>query len=207
MKVYKSLQNARCELQSIEKKKSGKNPFSKYDYFELQDFLPAVNEIMNKNNICSQMLIEKDTAELIIIHCEDDSKISFKCPVVAISMKGMNEMQCQGAVITYIRRYLLMMAFEIVESDGIDGNKQDNDNVKSTKKEADQKNDKIKADKTNELIEIAKPIKDIIPEQMKERLRQLAKENGVSLSIEEYKAIKEDLLMIRLENKAEEIKQ
>jgi hypothetical protein len=213
MKVYKSLQIARCELQSKEIKKSGQNKFSNYDYFELQDFLPAINEIMNNNNLCSQLIIEKDKAELIVIHCEDDSKLSFQCPVVSITLKGANEIQSQGAVITYIRRYLMMMAFEIVESDWIDGNKQDNDNDKIqdakwklTKKESEINNNEIKRSNTVELVEFAKPIKDILPEQLKIRLTELAKEKGASLTIDEYKAIKEDLLMIRLENKAEEIK-
>jgi hypothetical protein len=43
--IYDKLQQARIALQSMELKKSGHNKFAGYKYFELGDFLPAVNNI------------------------------------------------------------------------------------------------------------------------------------------------------------------
>ena len=127
MEVLKSLQVARCELQKREIKKSGRNKFSNYDYFELSDFLPELNEIMLNNNLVSNTEITENKAFLDIISIIDNSKLQFVCPVSMPEMKGANAIQVCGAVITYVRRYLLMMAFEIVESDGIDCNKLDNE--------------------------------------------------------------------------------
>ena len=45
MNIYEKLQKARVDLQSKGIKKSGKNTFAKYDYYELADFMPAVNSI------------------------------------------------------------------------------------------------------------------------------------------------------------------
>ena len=51
MSVYKKLSEARVMLQSMPLKKSGHNKFAGYNYFELGDFLPAVNTIFNKSSI------------------------------------------------------------------------------------------------------------------------------------------------------------
>ena len=45
MNIYKKIQQARVELQKMGIKKSGHNKFANFDYFELKDFLPKVNEI------------------------------------------------------------------------------------------------------------------------------------------------------------------
>ena len=44
LNLYQKLQKVRVELQNSKLKKSGKNTFSKYEYFELGDFLPKVKE-------------------------------------------------------------------------------------------------------------------------------------------------------------------
>jgi len=49
MTVYKKLQKARVLLNASSIKKSGKNKFAGYDYFELGDFLPTVNEIFDSD--------------------------------------------------------------------------------------------------------------------------------------------------------------
>ena len=37
------------------------------------------------------------------------------------TVKGATEVQCEGAVITYLKRYLYQNCFEIVEADMLDG--------------------------------------------------------------------------------------
>jgi len=46
MNIYEKLQIMRCELQDMKLKKSGKNKFAGYEYFELQDFIPEINKLM-----------------------------------------------------------------------------------------------------------------------------------------------------------------
>ena len=49
LNIYQKIQKARVELQNSKLKKSGKNDFSKYEYFELGDFLPNINKICDEN--------------------------------------------------------------------------------------------------------------------------------------------------------------
>jgi len=43
--VHKKLQQARLLFLATPMKKSGKNSFANYEYFELADFIPAIQDI------------------------------------------------------------------------------------------------------------------------------------------------------------------
>lgn len=121
LNLYQKLQKVRVELQNSKLKKSGKNTFSKYEYFELGDFLPKVNELCEKYNLSTIFQFTKEQADLIIIDVDDTEKFEiFSTPVEVTSLKGGTAMQNIGATQTYARRYLYVMAFEIAESDLID---------------------------------------------------------------------------------------
>ena len=45
--VFEKLQQARVQLQNSKLKKSGKNAYAGFSYFELADFIPTVNNIFN----------------------------------------------------------------------------------------------------------------------------------------------------------------
>lgn len=119
--VYKKLQDARIQLQSSKLKKSGLNKFSNFEYFELGDFLPSVQSIFAEVGLSSSITFAADIATLTLVDVESPEKpIIFTCPVVVPTMKGCNEIQALGAMMTYIRRYLYVNALEIVEHDAID---------------------------------------------------------------------------------------
>lgn len=121
LNLYQKLQKVRVELQNSKLKKSGKNTFSKYEYFELGDFLPKVNELCEKYNLSTIFQFTKEQADLIVIDVDDTEKFEvFSTPVEITSLKGGTAMQNIGATQTYARRYLYVMAFEIAESDLID---------------------------------------------------------------------------------------
>lgn len=126
MSVHKKLQQARIKLQSIELKKSGVNKFAGFQYFELGDFLPTVQSIFAEIGLGSSIKFNSDMAELTIIDTDAPHNLAappsviFTCPVVVPTMKGCNEIQALGAMMTYIRRYLYVNALEIVEHDAID---------------------------------------------------------------------------------------
>lgn len=199
MNVYEKLQMARCELQKKEMKKSGKNTFSKYDYFELSDFLPEINNIMDAIKLSSTVHIDDKTAVLTIINSEKETDyIDFKIPVSIPEMKGANSIQTIGAMITYVRRYLYMLAFEIVEHDIIDQLPLETEKQKTVKPE--QVNNNAKAEKSKELRELARPIASKLDAHLKQRLSELAKDNGSSLTPDEYSAMKTEIKLIIAEN-------
>lgn len=124
--IYQKLQKMRVELQKAGVVKSGRNDYGKYDYFELSDFLPQINEIQAENNTVSLFSINETRAVLDILNCEDlDQRISFSIPLAELSLKGANAIQNVGGLTTYCRRYLYMIAFEIAENDEFDGDKKD----------------------------------------------------------------------------------
>jgi len=118
--VYAKLQKARIKLQSAAIKKSGHNKFAGYQYFELGDFLPTINEIFNELGLCSVISFDKELATLRIIDTDNGGSITFTSPMAEANLKGCYPIQNLGAVETYSRRYLYVTALEIVEHDALD---------------------------------------------------------------------------------------
>ena len=126
--IFEKLQNARVLLQKRNLKKSGKNSFAKFEYFELKDFLPSANEIMEEVRLTPIFNINNEEAMLDIYDQDSLETITFKTPVAdatTLSKEGKPvnlEIQTLGSKHTYLKRYLYLNAFEIVEGDSIDPN-------------------------------------------------------------------------------------
>jgi hypothetical protein len=120
MSVYKKLQDARMKLQNTALKKSGHNKFAGYYYFELGDFLPSIQKICAEMGLCGVVSFNHEMAFLQIIDTEDGTSIMFTSPMSSAALKGCHDVQNLGAVQTYLRRYLWVNAFEIVEHDALD---------------------------------------------------------------------------------------
>jgi hypothetical protein len=120
MTVYKKLQEARILLQNTKLNKSGKNKFAGYEYFELGDFLPQIQNICKDVGLCGVLSFNHDMAYLQITDVEDGTSVMFTSPMSSAALKGCHDVQNLGAVQTYLRRYLWTNAFEIVEHDALD---------------------------------------------------------------------------------------
>ena len=121
MNVYEKIQQVRVELQNLGLNKSGKNKFAGYTYFELSDFLPAINQLCKDHKLMTHISFTREEATLTIINAEaPDEKVIYTSPMYEAVLKGAHPIQNAGAVITYQRRYLMMLAFEIVECDALD---------------------------------------------------------------------------------------
>jgi len=120
MGVHKKLMEARIALQAAPLKKSGHNKFAGYQYFELGDFLPTINQIFYKVGLCGVVSFDKELATLCITDTDDGSQIVLTSPMAEANLKGCHPIQNLGAVETYTRRYLWVSAMEIVEHDALD---------------------------------------------------------------------------------------
>jgi hypothetical protein len=120
MGVHKKLMDARIQLQAAPLKKSGHNKFAGYQYFELGDFLPTINQIFARVGLCGVVSFDKELATLTITDTEDNSEIKLTSPMADANLKGCHPIQNLGAVETYTRRYLWVSAMEIVEHDALD---------------------------------------------------------------------------------------
>lgn len=133
--IYAKLQKSRVELQKKEMKKSGENKFSHYNYFELGDFLPEINEICERNGLATIFEFTEEKAYLNIINIENiEENLTFSTPIKISELKGCSFMQSIGGTQTYARRYLYIMAFEIAENDTIDSTEVDQDAIDRKKK-------------------------------------------------------------------------
>ena len=124
MTVYRKLQWARNELLKAKLKKTGHNAYGGWFYYELGDFIPAVHKLFDEAGLCGVVTFG-ETATLTIYDAEDGTSIEFSTPIVYAEAAKGQPIQLLGSTHTYLRRYLWLMAMEIVESDTVDAEKQE----------------------------------------------------------------------------------
>lgn len=128
--VYQKLLKARAQFLNSDVHKTGKNMHLSFMYFELDDIIPTAVRIFSEIGLIPIVGFADDAATMTIINTDDPSdSVAFVAPfnqiapiVTNAGKQATNEMQALGASITYMRRYLYMMALDICESDSIDAN-------------------------------------------------------------------------------------
>lgn len=128
MNVYQKLLKARTMFLSSGTQKSGKNMQLAFKYFELDDIVPIATKIFEEVGLISLVSFEGEKAIMQILNTDNPDEIaSFTAPFATLEpivsntgKKATNEMQALGSSITYMRRYLYMIALDICEPDEID---------------------------------------------------------------------------------------
>ena len=128
MNVYQKLLKARAMFLGSDAKKTGKNIQLAFKYFELDDIVPIATKIFEEVGLISLVSFEGEKAVMQILNTDNPDEIaSFTAPFIALEpivsntgKKATNEMQALGSSITYMRRYLYMIALDICEPDEID---------------------------------------------------------------------------------------
>lgn len=131
--IYDKLNDCRLAFKNANVKKSGKNTYAGYDYFELDDILNALVPILASNRATTMVNFTPEGATLTFTDCETKESIVFTSPMSTASLKGCHEVQNLGAVESYIKRYLYQNAFEIAEPDSLDRTMGKNDNQQGKK--------------------------------------------------------------------------
>ena len=121
--IHNKLMVSRIRLQGTKLQKTGQNKFAGYSYFELGDFLPAIQTIMAEVGVCGVVSYSNEYASLTLTDIDDGTQITITSPMSKAELKGAHPIQNLGAVETYQRRYLWMTAMEIVEHDALDSSK------------------------------------------------------------------------------------
>lgn len=164
-----SIISIRVKLQNSKLKKSGKNKFAGFDYFELADFLPKLNELMLEEQVNDRFYIKDDLATLELQKGEETNVytmpfVLFSTPLTYkkdksgnflknkdgeyIQMPSMQDIQYLGALNTYYKRYLYLNAFGITDGEVIDSM---NNNELSKNNEPDYRKELIKYCKENNI--------------------------------------------------------
>lgn len=129
MTIYEKINAVKLALLEEGMKKGGKNGFSGYTYFQLADFMPTIIKKSAEVGLYTYCSCDDEKMTLTIGDAnKEGTEIKVYTPTSHATLKGCHEVQNLGAVQTYLRRYLYMLAFDIIESDAIEEQTGDKDN-------------------------------------------------------------------------------
>lgn len=140
--VYQKLIEARELFLASDINQSGKNMNLEFKYFELKDIVPTITKIFKDLGLVAVARFSDTVATLSIVNTDNTEEvIEFPVPfnqiqpIVSNSGKQVtNDMQALGSSITYMRRYLYLVAMDICVNDEVDGNIGANNNPAPEKK-------------------------------------------------------------------------
>lgn len=124
MSVRERLARARLEVNDYIETKSGLNDEDAFNYFELKDFMPIINNVFLKYRLIGVFSFPDNTQSKLVISDFDSDEGSVEFTMCRVQVKGFgNAMQAEGATNTYSKRYLYMNALEICDKDKFDAPK------------------------------------------------------------------------------------
>ena len=183
LNLNESIIKIRVELQNSKIKKSGKNKYAGFEYYELSDFLPKLNELMQKEKVNDLFTIENDEVKLTLIKGEEKQEYKmpfriFETPLTKDGKQSMQDIQYLGALNTYYKRYLYLNAFGITDGEVIDT--MNSEEIQSKKKvvKTEEKYQDIPI--TEKQIEL---IKELDQERVKKALEYYEKQNIEDLTL------------------------
>lgn len=124
MSIYEKLARIQEEVMNTSFSKSGENKFQKYDYFELEDLLQKIIPLTIKYETTIMFSFTSDGVLKLKDWDPEKGEVSIRVPFPELEAinRGTNKIQSTGAYITYLKRYLLMNMFLIMEKDIVDSN-------------------------------------------------------------------------------------
>lgn len=120
LNLYQKIAKIKGEMAKAKLPKTGYNGYTKFNYFQLDDFEPFLEKLCSDYGLVTFFNFTLDTAYMAVINSDEpEQSIEIKSPI-SIAGKTGNPMQDIGAMQTYARRYLFMSFFGITESDTLD---------------------------------------------------------------------------------------
>ena len=166
--ILLKLREAREIIKTSDLKKTGRNTFSKYDYYTPEQVEALVDKACKETDTIVLCNLEADEFGLYqtldFINLEDETqKLSFKMRTKHGSIKATNETQQMGGTDTYSERYLKMKVFQIKDNN-LDCDSQDN--TKPAK--PNEFTESLDKDLLQEIVNLSKKIN---PEITKDKLK------------------------------------
>lgn len=189
--VYQKLLEARKEFLEAGIKKTGINSYAEYKYFTLDEIIPIKQKIFRNMGLADVISFNDTDAVLQIFNADNPEEvIVFTSQLAPDESLIKNPIQKVGAVQTYIRRYLYMLALDIIESDDIeavtgkpvdeDGKASKGTKKKSSKPATPEEREEIKEELTGADREFTKTQKTAITNGLKKlRAKYMDKDNVV----------------------------
>lgn len=128
--IYQKLMQARIDFSKKNISTSGYNQHLDFDYLELKDIVPVANQVFQGNGLvlittfdeygCVGTLIDTDNTESSI-----KFTIAYRQPEADNRARNTSAIQICGQNITYLRRYMYLLVLDIIVSDEIDSDHED----------------------------------------------------------------------------------
>lgn len=132
--VFSRLAEARIKFRESKIEKKGINKYAKFEYFRLEEIIPVKQEIFKEVGLIDVISFGQDTATLTLYNTDDPNEhVEFTSQLAPDESMISNPIQKVGAVQTYVRRYLYLLALDIIESDTVDAVSVNDESVKKTK--------------------------------------------------------------------------
>jgi hypothetical protein len=97
LNIFQKINRVKLEIAKAGLKKSGKNAFAKFEYYELSDFLPTIIEACDKIGLFNHITYNENEAELEIINTDNPEQcIKYTSPITELELKGCNKIQALG---------------------------------------------------------------------------------------------------------------
>ena len=124
LNIWQKLLLVRDEFAQAEVKMTGKNMQLSSKFYELKDIVPVARPIFAKYRLLAHTTMPSGKAVMTIVDVDSpDNKLIFELDVQSYEgNKAVTPPQAYGAVVTYYRRYLYMVALDVVEADYLDNN-------------------------------------------------------------------------------------
>ena len=184
LNIYGKLAIARGKFLEAPVKKSGVNRYAEFKYFELEDIVPVALPIFEALGLALIESITFETSKATLVNIDNpEESIVFETPAKDPKIEDgtkMSAIQGLGAYVTYQRRYLYMLVFDIVEADPVDATS-GKDEAPAEKKETPKSN------------------KPASPEKREEAKKELIDEGGEATDVQ-IKSIKNGLKKLREKN-------
>lgn len=125
MTIYGKINTIRKRIKDANLKKTGKNAYAGFTYYELADFLPQTIDLENELGLVSMFTLrDNESADLVVCDTTSDAQVVFTVRVREANMKGALEIQKVGAENTYAKRYAYLNYLNLTESDQVDNKDQ-----------------------------------------------------------------------------------
>lgn len=124
--IYQKVQSIRSAIAELDIKRSGQNKDKGFTYLELPEYLPTLNRLMDEVGLMTMFNMTNEKAVLKIFNSSDPREfLEWELPMAELKMadaegKEAEGIQIMGGKTTYMRRYLLQIAFEISVKDTVD---------------------------------------------------------------------------------------
>lgn len=187
--VYGKLNEARKRFLESGIKKEGVNSYAEFKYFRLEEIIPIKQAIFREVGLVDAISFDNEVATLTLYNVDEPNDfIVFMSQLAPDQSLIKNPIQKVGAIQTYVRRYLYMLALDIVEADAIEavtGKPVDEDNkpvkaeAKKSKPATPAEREEVKAELTNQDGPMSKTQKTAITNGLKKLRARYMDDNKV----------------------------